>query len=39
MNIKVRPNKREGGITLIALVISVLLLVILATVVVKGITG
>ena len=39
MNIKVRPNKSEGGITLIALIIMIIILVILAAVTIRGITG
>ena len=39
MKIKVRPNKHEGGITLIALIIMIIILVILAAVTIRGITG
>ena len=39
MNIKVRPNKSEGGITLISLIVMIILLVILAAVTIRGITG
>ncbi len=38
MNIKVRPNNLEGGITLISLVVMIILLVILAAVAIKGIS-
>ena len=39
MNSKVRPNKDEGGITLISLIVMIILLVILAAVTLRGVTG